>query len=85
MVANIYIKLLRIQNEIKEPSDYSHSEILKLLNPLLEKHKLTFELSNDTSQPFINEKIDKEHFIKYLKKIEIADTEKTDNKLFFNF
>jgi len=49
------------------------------------KLKLTFELSNDASQPFIHEKIGEEHIIKYLKKIEIADTEKPDNKLFFNF
>jgi len=85
MVTNIYTKLFRIQNEIKEPSDYNHSEILELLNPLLEKHKLTLELSNDASQPFIYKEIEKEHFIKYLIKIEIADKEDPNNKLFFNF
>jgi len=85
MTTNIYTKLLNVQNEVKEPSDYNHSEILKLLNPLLEKQKLTLTLSNDTSQPFIQEKVDKEHIVKYLKKVEIADTENPDNKLFFNF
>jgi hypothetical protein len=85
MITNIHTKLLHIQNEAKEPSDYNHSEILKSLKPLLEKNKLTLSLSNDASQPFIHEKVDKEHFIKYLKKIEIADTENPDNKLFFNF
>ena len=85
MVENIHTKLFNIQNEVKEPSDYSRSEILKLLNPLLEKQKLTLTLSNNTSQPFIHEKVDKEHIIKYLKKVEIADTENRDNKFFFNF
>ena len=85
MIENIHTKLFHIQHEVKEPSDYNHSEILKSLNPLLEKYKLTLSLSNDASQPFIHEKIDKEHIIKYLKKIEIADTENPNNKLFFNF
>jgi len=85
MTTNIHTKLLNIQNEVKEPNDYNLLEILKLLNPLLEKQKLTLTLSNDTSQPFIQEKADKEHIIKYLKKVEIADTENPDNKLFFNF
>ena len=85
MIENIHTKLFHIQHEVKEPNDFSHSEILKLLNPLLEKYKLTLLLSNDNSQPFIHEKADKEHFIKYLKKVDIVDTENPDNKLFFNF
>ncbi len=85
MPANIHTKLFNIQHEIKEPSDYNHSEILKLLNPLLEKQKLTLTLSNDDTQPFTHEKVDEEHIIKYLKKVEIADKENPNNKLFFNF
>lgn len=82
---NIHIKLLNIQNEIKKPNDFNHSEILKLLNPLLEKYKLTLLLSNNTNQPFIHEKNDKEHFVKYLKKVELMDNENPESKLLFNF
>jgi hypothetical protein len=83
MTTDIYTKLSHIQNEIKVPSNYNHSEILKLLTPLLEKHKLTLTLSNDPKS-FIHEKINNgEHVIRYLKKIEIADKE--NNKLLFNF
>jgi len=84
MTTNIYTKLSHIQNEIKVSSDYNHSEILKLLTPLLEKHKLTLTLSNDPKS-FIHEKVDGEHIVRYLKKIEIADKENSNNKLFFNF
>jgi hypothetical protein len=84
MTTNIYTKLSHIQNEIKETSDCNHLETLKLLNPLLEKHKLTLTLSNDPKS-FIREKVDGEHIIRYLKKIEIADKESSNNKLFFNF
>jgi len=85
MVANIHNKLFHIQHEAKEPNDFSHSEILKSLEPLLKKYKLTLLLSNDNSQPFIHEKKDKEHFIKYLKRVEIMDNENPKDKLLFNF
>ncbi|CAG8691921.1 2919_t:CDS:1, partial [Ambispora gerdemannii] len=41
----------------------------------LEKYQLVILLSDDTNQPFIHEKDGKEHFIKYLKRLEIVDTE----------
>lgn len=85
MLKNIHTKFFHIQHEVKEPNDFSHSEILKLLESLLEKNKLTLLLSNDNSQPFIHEKADKEHFIKYLKKVEIMDNENSESKLLFNF
>ncbi|CAI2186458.1 7903_t:CDS:2 [Funneliformis geosporum] len=59
MTTNIYAKLSHIQNEIEVPSDYNYSETLKLLTPLLEKHKLTLTLSNDPKS-FIHEKIKKQ-------------------------
>jgi hypothetical protein len=52
---------------------------------LLKDHNLVILLSDDTSQPFIHEKDGKEHFIKYLKKMEIVDTEMPENRLLFNF
>jgi len=93
---NIYQKLQKIQSEIKELirteenkfqkyKFFNELQVLKLLRPLLEKYQLTLLLSDDISQPFIHEKDGKEHFIKYLKKLEIVDTEIPENKLFFNF
>ena len=93
---NIYQKLQKIQSEIGELIRteenkfqkyffFNELQILQLLKPLLEKYKLILLLSDDITQPFIHEKDGKEHFIKYLKKLEIVDTEIPENKLFFNF
>jgi hypothetical protein len=93
---NIYTKLQKIQSEIKELIRteenkfqkyffFNELQVLKLLKPLLEKYKLTLLLSDDISQPFIHEREGKEHFVKYLKKLEIIDTESPENKLLFNF
>src|SRR5436853_6392960 len=93
---NIYVKLQKIQSEIKELIRteenkfqkyffFNELQVLNLLKPHLIKHKLILLLSDDTSQPFIHEKEGKEHFIKYLKKLEIIDTENPEQKLLFNF
>ena len=93
---NIYTKLQKIQSEIKELIRteenkfqkyffFNELQVLQLLKPLLEKYKLTLLLSDDISQPFIHEREGKEHFVKYLKKLEIIDTESPENKLLFNF
>ncbi|CAG8794969.1 3467_t:CDS:2, partial [Dentiscutata erythropus] len=93
---NLYQKLQLIQSEIKELirteenkfqkyKFFNELQVLKLLRPLLEKYKLTLLLSDDTSQPLIHEKEGKEHFIKYLKKLEIVDAENPDQRLLFNF
>ncbi|CAG8448413.1 19226_t:CDS:2 [Racocetra fulgida] len=83
---NVYTKLQLIQSEIKELirteenkfqkyKFFNELQVLKLLRPLLEKYKLTLLLSDDTSQPLIHEKEGKEHFIKYLKKLEIDEAD----------
>jgi len=93
---NIYTKLQKIQSEIKELirteenkfqkyKFFNELQVLKLLRPLLNKYKLTLLLSDDISQPFIHEKDGKEHFIKYLKKLEIVDVESPEQRLLFNF
>ena len=93
---NIYTKLQLIQSEVKELirteenkfqkyKFFNELQVLKLLRPLLNKHKLILLLSDDTTQPFIHEKEGKEHFIKYLKKLEIIDSESPEQKLSFNF
>ena len=93
---NIYQKVQKIQSEIKELirteenkfqkyKFFNELQVLKLLRPLLEKYQLTLLLSDDISQPFIHEKDGKEHFIKYLKKLEIVDSENPEQRLLFNF
>ena len=93
---NIYTKLQLIQAEIKELirteenkfqkyKFFNELQVLKLLRPLLNKYKLTLLLSDDTTQPFIHEREGKEHFIKYLKKLEIVDSENPEQRLLFNF
>src|SRR4051794_30065273 len=83
---NIYAKLQKVQAEIKELVRteenkfqryffFNELQILQHLKPLLEKHHLTLLLSDDVSQPFLHEKEGKEHYVKYLKKLEIVDTE----------
>ena len=93
---NIYTKLQLIQSEVKELirteenkfqkyKFFNELQVLKLLRPLLNKYQLTLLLSDDISQPFIHEKDGKEHFIKYLKKLEIVDVESPEQRLLFNF
>ena len=93
---NIYTKLQFIQSEVKELirteenrfqkyKFFNELQVLKQLRDLLNKHKLILLLSDDTTQPFIHEKEGKEHFVKYLKKMEIIDSENPEQKLSFNF
>jgi len=93
---NIYTKLQSIQTQIKELIRteenkfqkyffFNELQVLQLLKPLLEKYQLTLLLSDDISQPFIHEKDGKEHFIKYLKKLEIVDSANPEQRLLFNF
>jgi hypothetical protein len=93
---SIFAKLQFVQSEVKELVRteenkfqkyhfFNELQVLRLLKPLFNKQKLVILLSDDTSQPLIHEKENKEHFVKYLKKLEIIDTEETNNKLFFNF
>jgi hypothetical protein len=93
---NIYTKLQLIQSEVKEVirkeenkfqkyKFFNELQVLNLLKPSLNKYQLTILLSDDASQPFIHEKDGKEHYVKYLKKLEIIDSENPDNKLLFNF
>jgi hypothetical protein len=87
------------ENKFQRYFFFNELQILQHLKPLLEKHHLTLLLSDDISQPFIHErnnlctncslisdkKEGKEHYVKYLKKLEIVDAENPENKLLFNF
>ena len=89
---NLYTKLQLIQSEVKELirteenkfqkyKFFNELQVLKLLRPLLSKYQLTLLLSDDISQPFIHEKDGKEHYVKYLKKLEIVDCEAIESSL----
>ena len=93
---NIYTKLQLIQSEVKELirteenkfqkyKFFNEFQVLKQLRLSLKNHKLILLLSDDTTQPFIHEKDGKEHFIKYLKKLELVDAESPEQRLLFNF
>ena len=93
---NIFTKLQLIQLEIKELirteenkfqkyKFFNELQVLKQLRDLLNEHKLILLLSDDTTQPFIHEKDGKEHYVKYLKKMEIIDSENPEQRLLFNF
>jgi hypothetical protein len=93
---NIYTKLQKIQAQIKELIRteenkfqkyffFNECQVLQLLKPLLDKYQLTLLLSDDISQPFIHEKDGKEHYVKYLKKLEIIDCEQPASSLLLHF
>ena len=87
------------ENKFQKYFFFNELQILQLLKPLLKNYNLVILLSDDTNQPFIHErnnlctncslavgeKSGKEHFIKYLKRLEIIDTEVPENRLLFNF
>jgi hypothetical protein len=93
---NIHSKLNQIQAQIKELIRteenkfqkyffFNECQVLQLLKPLLDKYQLTLLISDDISQPFVHEKDGKEHYVKYLKRLEIIDCEQPENKLYFHF
>ena len=93
---NIYAKLNKIQAKIKELIRteenkfqkyffFNELQVLQHLKPLLAEYKLTLLISDDISQSFIHEKEGKEHYVKYLKKLEIVDSENPEQRLLFNF
>lgn len=93
---NIYTKLQKIQSEIKELvrseenkfqkyKFFTELQLLELLKPLLEKYKLIILLSDDTTQPFLHEREGTNHYVKYLKKLELIDAEMPEKSLLFSF
>lgn len=86
-------KIWRIQNEIgslvKDELNkfqnyryFDEAQILKILKPLLAKHELAIIISDDETQPFIHEREGTNHFLKYLKKMEITDLKSGQSQVF---
>lgn len=87
----IYKKIAKIQGEIKELEKdaenkfqkyfyFTEAGAIKLLKPKLEKEGLALTFSD--SEQFFYEKQDKEHVLRYLKKVIIGDGE--NEELIFN-
>ncbi|CAG8472400.1 11194_t:CDS:2 [Ambispora gerdemannii] len=59
---------------------FEESQVLKSLKPLLTEQKLTMIISDDDTQPLQWEKEGNQHFLRYLKKMEISDYEQLISK-----
>jgi len=55
---------------------FDELQVLRLLKPLLEKYRLALMISDDDSQPFQHEREGTNHYLKYLKKMELFDFDK---------
>jgi hypothetical protein len=86
-------KIWHIQNEIKSLIKdelnkfqnyryFDEAQILKQLKPLLEKYESVMIISDDETQPFIHEREGTNHFLKYLKKMELTDLKSGQSQVF---
>ena len=95
---NIYQKIFAIQqdpkmarlvrtefNKFQNYHYFTESQILSKLRPLLKEKKLILLFSDNKEQGFIHEKIEKEHIVKYIKKVEIIDIDKPEDRLVEEF
>ena len=95
-VSSIYLKLQRVQSEIKELIRteenkaqryffFNELQVLKHLKPLLDKNKLLILASDDESKEFKQEKVDKFYLVQYWKRMEIINAELPEEKVSFSF
>jgi ERF superfamily len=93
---NIYIKLQKIQSEIKELirteenkfqkyKFFDELQVLKHLKPLLEKYKLLILPSDNESKEFIREQQGNMYLVQYWKRMEIFNAEIPEEKVIFSF
>ena len=95
---NIYQKIFAIQqdpkmarlvrtefNKFQNYHYFTESQILSKLRPLLKEKRLILLFSDNKEQGFIHEKIEKEHIVKYIKKVEIIDIDKPEDRLVEEF
>ena len=93
---NIYQKLQLIQtkfttginktkeNKFQKYKYFDENSILEQLKPHLEAEKLLLIFSDDSTS-FSKEKIEKEWIVNYLKKLEVINTENTNERLIYFF
>ncbi|KLL04098.1 MAG: ERF-like recombinase [Mycoplasmataceae bacterium CE_OT135] len=91
---NIYQKIFAIQqdpkmaklvrtelNKFQNYRYFTESQILAKLRPLLKEQGLILLFSDSKEQGFAHEKTEKEHVVKYIKKVEIIDVDKPENRM----
>ncbi|CAJ0747818.1 268_t:CDS:2, partial [Entrophospora sp. SA101] len=91
---NIYQKIFAIQqdpkmaklvrtelNKFQNYRYFTESQILAKLRPLLKEQGLILLFSDNKEQGFAHEKTEKEHVVKYIKKVEIIDIAKPENRI----
>ena len=95
---NIYQKIFAIQqdpkmarlvrtefNKFQNYHYFTESQILSKLRPLLKEKRLVLLFSDNKEQGFIHEKPEKEHIVKYIKKVEIIDIDKPEDRIVEEF
>jgi ERF superfamily len=86
-------KIWRVQHEIKSLIKdevnkfqnykyFDENQILKVLKPLLEKYHLLMLISDDDAEPFHYEREGTNHYIKYLKKMELTDLDEKTTQIY---
>ncbi|RHZ37055.1 ERF family protein [endosymbiont GvMRE of Glomus versiforme] len=79
-------KLVRTEfNKFQNYRYFTESQILIKLRPLLKEKRLILLFSDSKEQGFIHEKLEKEHVVKYTKKMEIIDIDKPEEKIIEEF
>jgi hypothetical protein len=79
-------KLVRTElNKFQNYRYFTESQILIKLRPLLKEKRLILLFSDSKEQGFIHEIIEKEHVVKYTKKMEIIDIDKPEERIIEEF
>lgn len=94
--SNIYLKLQKVQSEVKELirteenkaqkyNFFNELQVLKHLKPLLDKNKLLILLSDDENKEFKQEKIGNMYLVQYWKIMEVFNAENPEERVSFSF
>ena len=91
---NIYQKIFAVQqdpkmarlvrtelNKFQNYHYFTESQLLTKLRPLLKEQRLILLFSDDKELGFTHEKLEKEHVVKYVKKMEIIDIDKPEDRI----
>lgn len=85
------------ENKFQNYRFFNELQVLRLLKPLLEKHRVAIFLTDDSSEPFFCEQKGNNYLVRYLKRLDIVDIEiqepskqktdsaESDSKLTYSF
>ena len=68
------------KNKFQNYNYFEESQVLGILKPLLERYRLGMMICDDDSQPFQHEREGTNHYIKYLKKMELVDLDNQETQ-----